>query len=154
MPALAIHGRLTKPIFISILALSKLASLAWFRKRDRMVEQATLTGLDLPATGTVSVKIEISAEINVSAFVARQKANRFLILQVGDQFMAGDPELVVGPRLHWRLAVQHAPSRRGTLGVVGHLLVDAETGEVVLADDQTPDDLSYRAGVLYASATP
>lgn len=118
-----------------------------------MLEQVTLTGLDLPAAGRVSVKIEISAEINVSAFVARQKANRFLILQVGDQFMASDPELVVGLRLSWRLAVQYAPSRRGALGIVGHLLVDAETGKVVVADDQTPDDFLSRAEVLYASAS-
>lgn len=56
-----------------------------------MAEQVTVTGLNLPATSQVNIKIESSAEVNVSAFVARQKANRFLIMQVGDQLGAGDP---------------------------------------------------------------
>ena len=118
-----------------------------------MAEQVTVTGLNLPATSQVNIKIEISAEVNVSAFVARQKANRFLIMQAGDQLGASTPELVVGPTLHWRVPVQYAPSRRGPLGIVGHLLVDAETGEVTVADGQTTEDLLERAEVLYARAT-
>ena len=118
-----------------------------------MAEQVTLTGLDLPVASHVNIKIEISAEVNVSAFVARQKANRFLIMQAGDQLGASTPELVVGPTLHWRVPVQYAPSRRGPLGIVGHLLVDAETGEVTVADGQTTEDLLERAEVLYARAT-
>jgi hypothetical protein len=39
------------------------------------------------------------------------------------------------------------------LGIVGHLLVDAETGEVTVADGQTTEDLLERAEVLYARAT-
>jgi len=119
-----------------------------------MAQQVTVTGLDLPATGRVNIRIEISAEVNVSAFVARQKANRFLIMQAGDQLGASAPELVVGPTLHWRVPVQYAPSRCGPLGIVGHLLVDAETGEVTVADGQKTEDLLERGEVLYARATP
>ena len=117
-----------------------------------MTEQAVLRGIELPAVSRVSVKIEVSAEINISAYVARQKANRFLILQAGDQLCAGEPELVVGPVLCWRVPVQYAPSRRGPLGIVGHLLVNADTGEVAVADGQTTEDLMERAEVLYARA--
>ena len=53
-----------------------------------MTKQTTLTGIELPVPGRVSVKIEIDTEINISAYVARQKANRFLILQAGDQLGA------------------------------------------------------------------
>ncbi len=118
-----------------------------------MAKQATLSGVELPAPGRVSVKIEISADLNVSAYVARQNANRFLILQAGDQLGAGVPELIVGPGLSWRVPVQYAPSRRGMLGIVGHLLVDAEQGEITIADEQTIEDLMDRAEVLYARAT-
>ncbi len=123
-----------------------------------MVEQVTptgaaLTGIELPTPGRVSVKIEISTEINVSAYVARQKANRFLILQAGDQLCAGEPELVVGPTLYWRVPAQYTPSRRGSLGIVGHLLIDAESGEVTIADGQTTEDLMDRAEAIYARAT-
>ena len=117
-----------------------------------MTEQAILTGIELPTASRVSVKIEVSAEINVSAYIARQKANRFLILHAGDQLCAGEPELAVGPGLCWRVPVQYAPSRRGALGIVGHLLVDADTGEVTVADEQTTGDLMERAEALYARA--
>jgi hypothetical protein len=118
-----------------------------------MTQQAALTGIELPTSSEVSVKIEVSSKVNVSAYVARQKANRFLILQAGDQLCAGEPELAVGPVLGWRVPVQYAPSRTGPLGVVGHLLVDADMGEVTVADGQTPEDLMERAEVLYARAT-
>lgn len=94
----------------------------------------------------------MTAQINVSAFVARQKANRFLILQVGDQLCAGEPELVVGTTVCWRAPVQYAPSRRGALGIVGHLTIDADTGEVTIADGRTVEDLLKAAETLYERA--
>jgi len=118
-----------------------------------MAKQTTLAGIEIPVPGRVSVKIEIDTEINISAYVARQKANRFLILQAGDQLGAGEPELIVGTTLQWRVPVQYAPSRKGTLGIVGHLLVDAENGEVTIADGQSTEDLMDRAEALYERAT-
>jgi len=118
-----------------------------------MAEQATIVGLDFPTTSRVMVKIEVSTDVNISAFAARQKANRFVIMRAGDQLCAGQPELVVGPTLCWRVPVQYAPSRKGPLGIVGHLLVDARTGEVTVADGQTSEDLLARAEALYERAT-
>ena len=117
-----------------------------------MVEQATLAGLELPTDSQVSVKIEISTRVNISAFVARQQANSFLIVEAGDQLWAGQPELIVGPTLCWRLPVHYTPSRRGFLGIVGHLLVNAGTGEITIADGQTSEDLLTRAEALYECA--
>jgi hypothetical protein len=119
-----------------------------------MTLQATLTGVDLPTTSQVSVKIEVNTEINVSAYVARQKANRFLIMQAGDQLCSGEPELVIGPTLFWRVPVLYAPSRQGVLGIVGHLRINSTTGEVSIADGQTAEDLLERADTLYARTAP
>jgi hypothetical protein len=111
-----------------------------------MIEQVVLPTMELPVASRVSVKIEVSADINVTAYVARQKANRFLILQAGDQLVAGEPILAAGPDLRWRVPVRYAPSLRGPLGLVGHLTVDATTGEVTVADGQTTEDLMTRTG--------
>lgn len=46
---------------------------------------------------------------------------------------AGQPELVVGPTLYWRVPVQYAPSRRGTLGIVGHLQIEQKLDYSCLA---------------------
>jgi hypothetical protein len=117
-----------------------------------MAKQATVAGLDLPTASRVTVKIEVSTDVSISTFTARQKANRFLVTRAGDQLCASQPELVVGPTLYWRVPVQYAPSRRGTLGIVGHLQIDAETGEVMIADGQTSEDLLARAEALYERA--
>lgn len=116
-----------------------------------MNPQTTLPGLELPTNSRVSLKIEVTGDLNVSAFVARQKAHRFLILEVGDQLRAGTPELIVHHVLGWRVPVEYAPSKSGILGIVGHLLVDGETGEVTIADSQTTEDLLTRADTLYDS---
>jgi len=118
-----------------------------------MAERATVVGLDLPTKSRVMIKIEVSTDVNISAFAARQKANHFLVMRAGDQLCAGQPELVVGPTLYWRVPVQYAPSRKGPLGIVGHLLVDARAGEVTVADGQTSEDLLARAEALYERAT-
>ncbi len=115
--------------------------------------QIALPGLELPTSSRVSVKIEVTGDLNVSAFVARQKANRFLILEAGDQLRAGTPELIVHHVLSWRVPIEYAPSKSGVLGIVGHLLVDGETGEITIADGQTAEDLLTRAEALYARTT-
>ena len=118
-----------------------------------MTEQVTLAGLELPAASQISIKIEISAKLNISAFVAKQRANSFLIMEAGDQLCAGGPQLVVGPALSWRVPVHYTPSRKEFLGIVRHLLVNAETGEIAIADGQTSEDLLTRAEDLYERAT-
>jgi len=115
-----------------------------------MALQATLTMTQVPTVSHVSVKIEVQTTLNVSAYVARQKANRFLIMQAGDQLCAGEPELVIGSVMYWRVPVVYAPGQQGNLGTVGQVLVNTETGEVLLADGLTATDLMERAEILYA----
>ncbi|MBI5567968.1 MAG: hypothetical protein HY870_23930 [Chloroflexi bacterium] len=118
-----------------------------------MSQQITLPGWPLTGQSTISLKIEVTAQINISAYVARQKANRYLIMQAGDQLCAGEPELVAGVAVAWRVPVQCAPSKRGVLGTVGHLLIDATTGEVTIADRRTTEDLLKGAETLYERAS-
>ena len=113
----------------------------------------SLPGMTVSLDSKVVVRFEINADINFTAFAARQRANRFLIMQVGDQLGAMQPELVVGITIHWRVPVQFAPSRLGPLGIVGHLLVDAQTGEVSISDGRTIEDLVANAETLYERAT-
>jgi hypothetical protein len=119
-----------------------------------MVQQTSLPGGAISPKSKVVVRMEISTEINISASAARQRANRFLIMQVGDQLGALEPELVVAEQLHWRLPIRYAPSRLGNLGIVGHILVDAQTGETTIADGRTIADLQASAELLYERATP
>jgi hypothetical protein len=119
-----------------------------------MVQQTSLPGATISPKSKVVVRMEISTEVNISASVARQRANRYLITQIGDQLGATEPELVMGDQLYWRLPVQYAPSRLENLGVVGHILVDAQTGAIEIADGRTIADLQASAELLYERATP
>lgn len=118
-----------------------------------MDTQMALPGLTISPDSQVRVRLEITSPINITAYVARQRANRFLLNEIGDQLGALQPELVIGDAVQWRVAVQYAPSRLGPLGVVGHLLVDAQTGEVSVADGRTTEDLALSAEALYERAT-
>jgi hypothetical protein len=50
--------------------------------------------------------------------------------------------------IRWRVPVHYAPSKRGVLGTVGHLLIDATTGEINIADRRTTEDLLKGAGAM------
>jgi hypothetical protein len=118
-----------------------------------MSSEVSMGGTSLPTGSRVVFHIEVSADFNISADVARQKANRFLILNLGDQLSAGQPELVVGERLSWRMPVNLTLSGRGNLGKVGDIQVDAQTGDVQIEPPQTLDQLTDQAEMLYERAT-
>jgi hypothetical protein len=79
------------------------------------------------------VDIHLTAPINVTAFVARQKVTQFVMSEISNQFCGDTPDLHVGERLYWSVPVILTSPHHGTLGRVGEILVDANTGEL-LAD--------------------
>jgi hypothetical protein len=50
-----------------------------------MDAQATPPGLVASPITEVRVRLEITSHINITAYVARQRANRFLLTEIGDQ---------------------------------------------------------------------
>jgi hypothetical protein len=97
-----------------------------------------------PQGGTVSIPIEITAPVNISAFVARQKVNRFVVMEVSTQLLAETPELRVGERLCWSVPVMLTSPARGIIGKVGEIAVDVTTGEL-LVDQETVQRMSEDA---------
>ncbi|MBY0229455.1 MAG: hypothetical protein K2W96_09265 [Gemmataceae bacterium] len=75
------------------------------------------------------------ASPRISAFAARQCAKQFIIMDVSSQVATDEPTLVPGDRPCWRVPLLLTMPRHGSLGQVGELLVDADTGEV-LADEK------------------
>ena len=57
-----------------------------------------------------------------------------LPLEVGDRMLAGEPELLLGDPTLWRVPVQWTSPTAGVLmSPVGHVLVDAVTGRLLVA---------------------
>jgi hypothetical protein len=89
-----------------------------------------------PEGATLAIRIEMTAQVNVTAFVAQQKVTRFVITEISTQLLGETPELSVGERLCWSVPVVLTSPARGVVGKVADISVDATTGEL-LVDEET-----------------
>jgi hypothetical protein len=95
-----------------------------------------LPGVTPPQGATLAIRIELTAQANITPFVAQQKVTQFVALEISSQLRGSTPDLHVGARLCWSVPVELTSPTRGVVGRVGEILVDAATGEV-LADADT-----------------
>ena len=95
-----------------------------------------LPGVTVPQGATAAIRIELTAQANITPFVARQKVTRFVVMEISTQLLGDTPELIVGERQCWSVPVLLTSPARGTVGKVGAIDVDATTGEL-LVDEET-----------------
>ena len=80
----------------------------------------------------VKINIELTSEINITPFVARQKANVYLLTHLGNLLWADEPKLVVNENnLRWRIPIIYTIPER-LQRQVGELAMDVNTGEIIL----------------------
>ena len=72
--------------------------------------------------------------INVDAKTARRRATAWLVSEVGNMLVGGAPQLVIGRQSVWRVPVILTSSIAGTVGQVGAVDVDAESGEALIGE--------------------
>ncbi|HEY86213.1 MAG TPA: hypothetical protein G4N96_14000, partial [Chloroflexi bacterium] len=92
--------------------------------------------LTLPRNGQLQVDIHLSAEINVTAAIARRKVNAFLATHIGNLLLAKEPAFTLGDRIVWRVPVDLTSPAQGRIGRVGEVDVDIENGEILLNETQ------------------
>lgn len=92
---------------------------------------AALLGMSPPQEATVSIHIDVTAQVNITPFVARQKVTQFVIQEISSQLCGDPPNLIVGERISWSVPVTLTSPGRGAVGQVGEILVDAVTGELL-----------------------
>lgn len=75
---------------------------------------------------------QFSPQVQISAFVARQKVNVLMLERVGNLLLSGEPELIQTPDGNWvwRVPVDLTFPSQGRVGRVGEVDVDARYGEV------------------------
>jgi hypothetical protein len=106
-----------------------------------------LPGITPPRGANVAIRIEVTAQANITPFVARQTVTGFVIREISDRLRGEEPQLVVGDRLCWSVPVVLTSPTRGDVGKVGEVLVDATTGELLVEKD-TVQRLSHDADRL------
>ena len=102
--------------------------------------------LDQPAlarSGQVEVNIRLHADIHVAASMAQRRVSRLVISEVGNLLYGGEPSLVIGERICWRVPVMLAYPDTGPVGQAGTLDVDVETGEVLATPERLVEITNY-----------
>ncbi len=89
----------------------------------------------------------------ITAELAQDIAADFLLMKVGNLLMAGEPcpdqrSGRVNGKPGWKVPILLGNVRQGTLGKVGELFVEAETGEVVFTPEERKR-IEERANALY-----
>ena len=113
----------------------------------RDVTSVQLESLPMPYTGLLQVDIHLSAQINVTATMARRRVSRVVISEIGNLLYGGEPSLIVGDRIRWRVPVILAYPDTGPVGEAGTLDVDVETG-MVLTSPERLQEITDRAHYL------
>ena len=103
-----------------------------------------IQGLRIPEGATLDIHISLSAQANITAFVARQKVTQFVAQEISTQLTGDTPDLLVGDRLCWSVPVLLTSPAKGIVGRVGEIRVDATTGEI-LADAATVERIAEHA---------
>lgn len=107
----------------------------------------------LPQTGRLEIDIRVSADLNLSAFAARQKVNSFILSDISYMMHAGEPTLVVSDSIYWRVPVVLSLTSHGDVGDVGMIDVNAETGQMLISPNLVAE-VSARAEGLAAHYSP
>lgn len=90
----------------------------------------------IPEMGDIQLTIQISARFNYSALAAKRLVRRFVADEISYLLRVGEPAMVASDRILWRVPVILAFPERGSLGQVGTVDVDVETGRLLLTSEQ------------------
>lgn len=103
----------------------------------------------------VDINIHVSAQLNITPFVARQKVNRLLVTEASTGLGSGKPELVIANEgVYWRVPVNFALPHRGGLGQVGQIDVDVQNGHVLVTSTQLQEMVDHAERLLVGANPP
>ena len=111
-------------------------------------------GVTLPTDASVDVEIKIHTRLNISAYVAKQRANVCLVLYCGQNFCVEEPILQLGAQVAWLVPVWLASPREGRQTKIGELVVDAQTGEVLESRERCRVLQQIAQALLAPSSSP
>ena len=115
---------------------------------------AYVRGVTLPTDAGVDVEIKIHTRLNISAYVAKQRANVCLVLYCGQNFCVEEPILQLGAQVAWLVPVWLASPREGRQTKIGELVVDAQTGEVLESRERCRVLQQIAQALLAPSSSP
>lgn len=86
---------------------------------------------EVNGTDYTKISVHLDAQI-LSANKVRRKVNGWLSMEVGDRLLAGEPELIIGEPLYWRIPLHWTSPTKGLLkDRVTDVLINAISGEII-----------------------
>lgn len=112
-----------------------------------------LTASPLPIDAEVRYRMEVSFRVAITPFVARQNANVYLLMNVGNMLSAGDPILSLSERPCWKVPVYCAFPEFKRREKIGELAVDVDSGAILLEQSfpSSPQEIERHAEIAYHS---
>lgn len=98
----------------------------------------------IPETGLLTLSLQETVPINVSAAEAQRRVSRFVHREISSQMHGETPTFVLGERAGWQVPVHLTFPSLGDVGCVGDIVVDAETGELDVSPDRITE-IEHRA---------
>ncbi len=95
-----------------------------------------LDRMTLPSTGKVTLQLDCTFELKISAEEARRQVHTWLVGEVSYMIRAGESTLVIGEtdageqNALWRVPAILTATHLGDVGVVGHVDVEVVTGKM------------------------
>ena len=111
--------------------------------------KVTLEKNKMPRFRKMKVRFQFEGEINISPYVAQQKVNQYLIMNLPNLIMADEPDFELRyDGGFWRVPVVLTNPEDGIVGKVGEILVDASTG-IIIKQNSTPLDEIEKSAMKY-----
>lgn len=104
-----------------------------------------LEQINVPESGVVRIHVDQTAEIRISAAEAQKVARRWVREYVSMMMSADRPTLTLAENIVWRVPITFATTHLGTVGKVGTIDVDVQTGQII-------DTTEHQQAMLIATA--
>ena len=114
------------------------------------MSQFELEKMKIPKIQNIQFKFELQGEFNITSFIARQKVNRYLLMNTGNLIHSMYPDLIIGDSLQWKVPLGYSIPGKGFLGKVGEIIVDAITGNLKLENSTPIKKIETNAESLYS----
>lgn len=122
---------------------------------ETKVVESEITAPSISAQAEVRYRMEVTFRCSITPFVARQNANVYLLMNVGNMFSAGDPILFLGEPPYWKVPVFCAFPEFNQREKIGELAVDIDSGAILLEQSYpfSPQEMERYAEIAYRSLT-
>jgi hypothetical protein len=102
--------------------------------------------MKFPIQPKLRYKFTFEGELNISPYVAKQKANYYLVMHVGNLVMAADPNLEFHESgAQWRVPAILTNPEIGHVGKIGEVIVDADTGSIIENETTSVEEMQANA---------